>query len=132
MNIADVRAGLAANLHNNLTDIQVSAYVLANPTTPSIHILPAQTESPIVLNRGTEQRDFLVQAMTGLANDKGAQIVLDKMLSDDSVIQAILSDPSLGGVVDDITVVSDTGYQVFARDGQPPLLGAEWRVRVYG
>lgn len=84
------------------------------------------------MQRGHEQRDFLIQVMVGLATEKGAQQKLDELMSENKITEALLSDSTLGGVVDDLNVESDTGYQVFSRDGQPPVLGCEWRVRVYG
>lgn len=132
MNIQAVREGLAANLQANLENIQISAYVLGNPTTPSLHIMPAQSELTVAMQRGHEERDFLIQVMTGLATDKGAQQKLDEFMSEDKITAAVLTDPTLGGVVDDCSVLGDSGYQIFSRDGQPPVLGCEWRVRVYG
>ena len=137
MNVRTVREGLAANLSEHLTDMQVSSYVLPNPTPPSVQIMPDRAEQTVAMQRGHVERDFLVQVMVGLADSRGAQDTLDDLMSEEAggtnrVVEAILSDPTLGGACDDVTVVSDSGYQVFSREGQPPLLGCEWRVRVYG
>ena len=137
MNVKTVREGLAANLSTYLTDMQVSAFVLTNPTPPAIHILPERAEQTVAMQRGHVTRDFLVQAMVGMADSRGAQEFLDDLLSEEAggtnrVVEAILSDPTLGGACSDLMVVDDSGYQIFSREGQPPVLGAEWRVRVYG
>lgn len=130
----DLREALALNL-SQIENIQVSAYMLANPTPPAIHVIPAQTEYHQTMGSGgAEWWQFTIQAFVAATSDIGSQQRLDRMLGSDgpdSVKAALESDPTLGGLCDDLIVTSRTGYQVFVPDGRGALLGAEWTVRVF-
>lgn len=128
-----LREGLAANL-SSIPDIQVSAYMLANPTPPAIHVIPGETDYHATMGGGPDEWwHFTVQAFVAVVNDIGGQQRLDGMLAsqgDYSVKAAIESDHTLGGACDDLIVDRRSGYQVFVPDGRGAVLGAEWQVRV--
>lgn len=129
---AEIRAGLAANLAT-VTDTQVSAYRLGSPTPPCIEVFPDETEYDRTMGRGNDTRTFIVRAMVGAANDKGAQVNLDLMLDVDtarSVRKAIESDKTLGGKVNDLRVIKSSGDRVYALPNQPAALGCEWTVEI--
>lgn len=132
--MAAIRAGLAANL-SSIENVQISPYMLSNPTPPAIHIVPGSTEYHATMGSGgSEWWEFTVQAFVATANDVGAQMRLDRMLDSEgaeSVFAAIESDRTLGGECDDLIVTTRTGYQIFAPDGRGEVLGAEWTVRVF-
>lgn len=131
--LAEIREGLAANLAT-IGGFQVSAYALGNPTPPSAEIVPARIEYDHAGSRGLDVYVVTVRVFVGLASDVGAQKQLDEFLDKDgtsSVKEAIESDPTLGGVVDDLSVKSSSGYRVFEAGGRP-VLGAEWDVELYG
>jgi hypothetical protein len=73
------------------------------------------------MGRGLDKWTFTVQAFVALASDIGAQVKLDAFLApsgSQSVKAAIEADGTLGGIVADTSVVSCTGYRVYARDGR--------------
>lgn len=138
--VAQMRAGLAANL-STISDVQVSAYILGQPTFPTIWVIPHETDYDETMGRGLDLFKFTVQAMAGLIADQGSQMVLDQMLDPTdamSVKTAIESDRTLGGTVETLRVVRQSGYQIYEwpkirgmsySHGQ--LIAAEWEVDVY-
>lgn len=130
--LADVREGLAANL-SAIPGCQVSAYMLANPTPPTIHLFPADINYDQTMGRGHDQWMFTVQAFVGSVSDIGSQKKLDEMLAPagaSSVKAAIESDLTLGGTADDLRVTTCSGYRELRREGGGPVLLAEWSVEV--
>lgn len=137
-----MREGIAANLQA-ITSLQVSAYMLGNPTPPYAEVIPGWPEGrgdrgeidyDRAFQRGLDSVAFTVRVMVGSASDIGAQKRLDGHLDPagaTSVKQATESDTTLGGVVEDLRVVRCGGYRLFPRDGGAPLLGAEWMVEVW-
>lgn len=135
MSVAELRAGLAANL-DALDGLQVPAggYVLAQPTTPSVEIVPAPVEYDKAGSRGTDQWTFYVRVLVGTPSDVGGQKKLDKFMEPTgatSVKAALESDTTLGGAALDLWVGKCSGYRVYQREGAPAVLGAEWTVTVY-
>lgn len=132
MNIADVRARIAEKLAT-LADVNVSAYVLTNPTPPAIQVFPGSANHNTSFHGPDrhEDRNFIIQVMVGLQTDVGAQKKLDTLISEDAIWTA-LQEEAADDPWDDINVVSDTGYTKFEKDGSAPLLGVEYTVRVIG
>lgn len=131
MDVKKVRVAIAKALET-IPGIQVSAYVLSNPTVPALQVVPGPSER-LSFRRGATERDFKVQAIVGLTSDVGSQLVLDQFLDLEgsrSVVAALTADPTFGGVCDDSDVTGDTGVEIFTRDGGPPALGSEWTVKV--
>lgn len=131
--LAELREGLARNL-STIPGVQVSAYVLANPTPPAIEVAPGPVDYDQAMRRGTDLWLFNLRAIVGLTTDKGAQMRLDRLIApsgDESVKAAVESDVTLGGVAQSLHVVRCSGYQVYERQGGAPYLGAEWEVHVY-
>lgn len=132
--MAAVRQALADNL-STISGIQVSAYVLSNPTPPAIQVVPGPAEYHQTMGASSASWwDFTIQAYVAVATDIGSQARLDRLLADDgaeSVRAALESDTTLGGLCDDLIVVSRTGYTLFAPEGRGSVLGAEWTVRVF-
>jgi hypothetical protein len=144
--LAAIRTGLAANLAS-IAGNQISSYMLANPTPPAIHVYPADITYDLAMGRGLDEWIFTVQAFVAVVGDIGAQKTLDAYLApsgSQSVKAAIEADLLLtkrlrddGSVqtgqpaaASDVQVVSCTGYRVYAMEGRPPVLGAEWHVEV--
>jgi hypothetical protein len=122
-----MRAGLAANLAT-LTDIQVSGYMLANPTPPCIHLYPDETDYDLAFRHGLDRWIFKVQAFAGLTSDIGAQVKLDGFVP--VAKTALEVDQTLAGAASSVQVTSFSGYRIYVLEGRPPLLGCEWRVEV--
>ena len=143
--LAEIRQALAAALVARVGDVmQVSAYVLSSPNPPTITVFPASTQYDLAMantfstmgttRAGTDKWVFTVRAYVAEMNDVGAQQLLDRFLEPSgglSVKEAIEVDGSLGGLVDDASVVSMSGYTQYQIDGVTgPVLGAEWSVEV--
>ena len=75
---------------------------------------------------------FQVQGLAGMATEEGAHIRLDKWLSPKgalSVWAAIESDPTLGGIVDNVIVTRCDGSQILqAASGE--MLGSTWHLNI--
>lgn len=134
--LASVRAGLAANLAH-LNDaggwIKVSPYQLASPSPPTIQVFPSKIDYDLANSRGGDVLMFVAQAFVSINFDIQGQVRLDQLLEDSgefSVKEWIESDSTLGGVVDDLRVTENTGYQVYALAGRGPVLGADWVIEI--
>jgi hypothetical protein len=137
--LALIRAGLVANLNtlkNSYRDMQISPYVLSNPTPPVIWVKPTQgnvTEYHQAMRNGQETWSLTVQAFVGAGGDKSAQILLDELVATSgahSVKAAIEADLTLGGATDDLIVRRCISYQEYQRPDGTIALGAEWIVEV--
>jgi hypothetical protein len=137
VSFTEIREALAAQLAQQLTGIQVSAYLLASPTPPTIHLYPGgpagQIAYDLTLARGVDQWALTVQAFVGPTSDIGAQKKLDQYLAPSgpqSIKQAVESDPTLGGLVHQVHVPSCAGYRQYILE-TATYIGAEWYVQVY-
>lgn len=141
--LAAIRAGLVTNLNvlkTTYQDMQISPYVLSNPTPPVIWIKPTQgnvTEyhqaMATIANPDSQFTWTLtIQAFCG-GGDISAQATLDELLDTKgahSVKAAIESDKTLGGAAEDLIVRRCISYQEYQRADGTLLLGAEWIVEV--
>lgn len=130
--LAQIRTGLAANLAG-LTNVQVSAYMLANPTPPCVHLWPTGVTYDLAMQRGYDQWTFTVQAFVALTADIGGQKLLDQFIApsgSQSIKTRLESDPTLGGLVEDVSVTIFEAYQVYGRENGGPVLGANWIAEV--
>lgn len=142
--LADIRAALAANLgtlKSTYRDMQISPYVLSNPTLPTIWVKPAQdgvteyhkTFETMGSPDGQATWMLTVQAFVAGGGDIAAQKVLDELLDtsgDHSVKAAIEADKTLGGAANDVIVRRCISYQEYQRPDGTLALGAEWHVEV--
>src|SRR3989304_8197476 len=113
--VAEIREGLRANLAT-ITGCQVSAYMLSQPTTPCLYVVPGDIEFDQAMQRGMDRWTFRVVALAGLASDIGAQKKLDEFLAPSgatSVKAAGEADRTLGGVVDALRVTAPTGSRPY-------------------
>ena len=134
VDIATIREGLARNLER-IRDVQISAYMLASPVPPAIHIFPATIDYDRANDRGLDVVNFTVEALVAFGLDQGGQMRLDRLLSPtglDSVKEAIETDPTLGQMVQDLRVERLSSYRTVALPNQnDPALEARWLVAVY-
>jgi microcompartment protein CcmL/EutN len=140
--LTEIREALASSIKETLPagDVQVSAYLLPNPSPPTVQIFPGETDWHQALQDGLEKRELIVQALVGTPTEEGAQRRLDDFLASSgefslkAAIERIAPGDqtvTLGGLVEDVEVVKTKGYHVYKADGRPPQLGAEWVVDVY-
>ncbi len=138
--LASIRQALADQLAA-VTGTQVSAYMLTNPTPPAIHVFPGGDAGDFEYHQasfgGAELWPFTIQAVApGASGDIGGQKILDSYIESTGAqsVKAGLEggDKTLGGLIQDLIVVSCTPYQVFVFDGQrQPCIGSTWRVNVF-
>lgn len=130
--IAAIRAALAANI-GAIPDLQVSPYILANPTPPSAQVVPAAMEFDLAMHRGLDRLEFKVQVFAGVVSDIGAQKKLDLYRAGsgaNSIKQAIESDKTLGGACQALQVTESTGPQLTIGEGGTVVLMEEFTVQV--
>ena len=123
--LADIRMGIAANLGTLPCGVQVSAYVLANPTPPAIWVRPSSdtaVEYGQAMNGGSENWYMTVFGFVGAVSDIGAQKLLDEWIGTGtaaSVVDAIEADKTLGGAC--AVPHLDHGLQAAALPQRPAL-----------
>lgn len=134
--VEDIRAGIAANL-SAITNCQVSAYVLSNPTPPCLYVKPDPDDGVVYdssMGRGHDTWTFQVFGLVGAVADIGSQKRLDRWVDSagaESVKAKLESDRTLGGAADFCRVVSCSGYSEYAVAGlNTAVLGAVWTVEV--
>lgn len=134
--IAAIREGIATNLKTHLgaSTVQVSPYMLENPTPPTIQVMgPDVIEYDQAFQRGMDDMLIIVQGFAGGPSDRGAQVKLDQWLAPSgatSVKAAIELDNTLAGLVFNVRVISASGYRIYNLDSRGPALGADWTVSV--
>lgn len=128
-----VRKAIADAL-SELLEWQVSPYMLGDPTPPAAHVFPARLEYHKAFQDGLNYRTMTLQVfVSDDAGDIGAQMLLDEYLEEGGPreVKALIErDDTLGGAVDDVTVLDSSGYRRYVTPSRPLVLGAEWTLRV--
>lgn len=133
--LADIRSGLRDNIKAYISDWQVSPYRLASPVPPGIMIVRGEIRPHRAMQMGLVEYDLRVLAFVADASDaRMTQIHLDALLDPSgpsSMIAAIESDKTLGGVADDLVVQTIPEEQVLVGADNMGRVIAEWPVMVY-
>jgi hypothetical protein len=134
--VGDLRAGLRLNLKENLSSgIQVSRYFLPNPTPPVVHLWPTgEINFHGAFAKGLVTYTFTVQVVVDWTEDGASQLMIDKFLDPsgaDSVVTALESDPTLGGVSESVMVTTASGYAASLSQDNIPRLTVDWTVEVF-
>jgi hypothetical protein len=125
----DIREGLAAQI-GELDGIRVSANYLDAPRPPVALVLPDRIEYDLNANRGADTLFFTVQVIVTRANERQAQVTLDKFtVGADSIKDAIEADRTLGGKADTCRVTELRNYGQITI-GDVLYLGFELEVEV--
>lgn len=130
--LADIREALRAQL-DTIPGLQASAYQLGNPTPPAAEITVGPTEYDLALGRGLDRVTLLARVYVAPTTDVGGQKLLDRLLAPtgaESVKTVLETDPTLGGIVDDVHVLRHGGYMTFVQDGRAAYLGTEFTVEI--
>lgn len=134
--LTQIREAIAESLRS-ISDVQVSAYLLSNPTPPTLMVTPGEIDYHQALQDGMEMYTLRVQALVAHTGDIGPQQQLDGMLASTgnrSIKAAVELEPTLGGLVDDLVVLKTKGYHL-VHVGQGATaqiyLGADLDVLVY-
>lgn len=135
--IAQIRTALASALNTGVSNVQVSAYQLANPVAPGLQIGLGQSSFTQSMRgasgTGHMEREFIVEAFVPMSTDVSAQKALDTlndMVASGSVNAAIELDPTLGGVVHHAVVTESSQPQAYVRETGSALWGCQFTVRV--
>lgn len=132
--MAELRAGLKANLDATITGAQVSAYGLSQPTPPGIQIRPGRTDWHKAMGGVQNVRSFVVQAFVAYSSDIGAQVLLDEWLDPtgpQSIAAALTSDRTLGGKAAGLVLGDQEAPGIVDRASGGQLLVAEFPVEVH-
>ncbi len=115
----------------------LSVYPLleVNPTPPAIDIYPdTPFQEPEAFGPANNSLNFTVRARVNTPDNEGAQELLLSMMdprANESVALAILSDTTLGGTVEYVTVEGPSDYGIFVEaSGAGAFLSCTWRAKV--
>jgi hypothetical protein len=124
--LTEVREGVATLL-STIPGLQSSARILSNPSLPTAYVLPGETNFHQTFGDGPSDYNLIVELQVGTYSDIGAQMKLDEFLAETgeaSIKAAIETDPTLGGLVDDLIVQGFRDYGLFQRAQGDAVLGA--------
>lgn len=136
--LADITAGIAANLTAAFPDTQVNQYVLAAPSPPCFEIDAVdglEVDYDATMQRGFDEYYLTVRGIEPLTGDQTAQVTLHSWLDKTgaaSVKAAIEADRTLGGIVSSLRV--ETAFakpMVLPSVPNAQYLAAEWRVHIW-
>jgi hypothetical protein len=88
--VAAVREALAEAVQRRFPSMQISPYVLAQPTLPCAFLFPGPTkyddlDGQPVMHRGGDTWDFILRALIGDVGDIASQQQLDQLLEPSGV-----------------------------------------------
>jgi hypothetical protein len=132
MSIAQMRAGIAKNLRNNIPGLRVAETIPDQPNPPIAVISLETVNYDQTFQRGMSEYVFTVSVLAGRVSERNAQSRLDSYIDPGSatIKTAIESDKSLGTAVFDtrVTEMSNIGA---VNLGETIYLGADFTVNVY-
>jgi hypothetical protein len=132
--LADIRAGLKANMVAAGITTQVNLYTTSSPNPPCFELDVATTgvTYDLAMHRGLDQVDMIVR-LVHPESESAAQTVdsfIDGAASTD-VRAAIETDLTLGGAASACHVTGVQPRRWKSETGGGVLIGAEWTVTVY-
>lgn len=131
MSIAEIRAGLAANIAT-ISGLRVSAEIPDNPSPPIAVIALNNISYDLAMARGTSLYNFTVTLIVGRVAERDAQRKLDAYAGNGerSIKTAVQSDRQLGGAAFDVRL-SDMNTIGALNLGEQTYLAADFAVQVY-
>ena len=132
MSIADMRAGIAKNLRDNISGLRVSETIPDQPNPPMAVISLETVNYDQTFQRGMSEHQFTASQLAGSVSERNAQARLDSYIDPgaQTIKNAIESDRSLGGKVFDVRV-SEMSNIGAVNLGETIYLGADFSVQVY-
>jgi hypothetical protein len=132
MTIANMRAGIAKNMRDNIPGLRVAETIPDQPNPPMAVISLETVNYDQTFQRGMTEYIFTVSVLAGRVSERTAQARLDSYIDPGSatVKTAIESDKSLGGKVFDVRV-SEMSNIGAVNLGETVYLGADFRVEVF-
>lgn len=145
MQIADIRAAIASAatavvLPAGVRKLTCTGYTPDSVTEPHFFVGEYTQEYDRTFGRGQDEAEFTARILVGRADDRAAQLLLDRMLSGSGTaslkvaIEAARGAPgqaALGGLADDLHVTKVQGYRWYEHAGTQ-YVGAELMIRVIG
>jgi len=132
MSIADMRAGIAKNIRDNVPGLRVSETIPDQPSPPMAVISLEAVNYDQTFQRGMTEYLFTISVLSGRVAEREAQRLLDSYIDPGSatIKTAVESDKSLGGKVFDVRV-SEMSNIGAVNLGETVYLGADFSVQVY-
>lgn len=132
MSIADMRAGIAKNIRDNIPGLRVSETIPDQPNPPIAIISLESVNYDQTFQRGMSEYLFTVSVLAGRVSERNAQARLDSFIDPGTatIKTAIESERSLGGKVFDVRV-SEMSNIGAVNLGETIYLGADFNVQVY-
>jgi len=131
--VSAIRVALAANL-SAIPDLQVSPYMLSDPSPPCGMIYHGRDDLMQSFGRGFDQLSLTIRIIVPFGSDIGSQVNLDAYRSGSgarSIKQAAESNPTLGGVVEKLDVTEISPDTVYASPSGATLgIGCEFTVAI--
>lgn len=145
MQISEIRDALAAAastvaLPAGVGGLTCTGYMPDSPMVPCFYVAEYRIDYDKAYGRALDEVEFTVRVLTGRADDRSAQKLLDLMLSGTgpSSLKAALEsargapgEAALGGLADDYHVMRMQGYRWYEH-ADATYLGAELIIRVIG
>ena len=131
MAIAEIRAGLAANIAT-ISGLRVSAEIPDNPSPPIAVIALNSLSYDLDFNRGMTLYNFTVTLIVGRVAERDAQRKLDAFAGNGerSIKTAVQIDRQLGGAAFDVRL-SEMSTLGALNLGEQTYLAADFAVQVY-
>ena len=132
MAIAEIRAGLAANIATISSGLRVAAEIPDNPSPPIAVIALNNVSYDLDFNRGMTLYNFTVTLIVGRVAERDAQRKLDAYAGNGerSIKTAVESDRQLGGSAFDVRL-SEMSTLGALNLGEQTYLAADFAVQVY-
>jgi hypothetical protein len=130
--IAEIRAGLAANIATISSGLRVAAEIPDNPSPPIAVIALNNVSYDLDFNRGMTLYNFTVTLIVGRVAERDAQRKLDAYAGNGerSIKTAVESDRQLGGSAFDVRL-SEMSTLGALNLGEQTYLAADFAVQVY-
>ena len=131
MAIAEIRAGLAANIAT-IPNLRVAAEIPDNPSPPIAVIALNNVSYDLDFNRGMTLYNFTVTLIVGRVAERDAQRKLDAFAGNGerSIKTAVQSDRQLGGAAFDVRL-SEMSTLGALNLGEQTYLAADFLIQVY-
>ena len=132
MSIALLRAGIAANLRNNIPGLRVSDRIPDQFNPPNAIVSLNSVNYYQTFQRGMTEYNFVISVVAGRVAERRAQETLDAYVSAGTatIKDAVEKDRTLGGAAFDVRVSEMTNIGAVSL-GEVIYLGADFNVQVY-
>jgi hypothetical protein len=130
--ITEIRTALASQL-GTIRGLRVEASVPDQPKPPTAVVIPQGIRFDVAMGRGTDEYDFSIIVIVGRVSDRTSQASMDSFCNSvgtQSIKACVVSDPTLGGVVQSARVTDMQNYGALTV-GDTEYLSAQFAVTVY-